>query len=274
MAKKTDKRIWYIVGAVVFLLFISQGGDKDKKAGGFGCSHMTTDNMIDNDNVPSEEKTSAVNIYLTDQACIQQYAPVCKDGVTYPNSCYARQAGKTNFMEGECVQNQERARVVTAVRTSIVKVELIDEESNTYIVYDGEIPIELDRDNIQLIVSEQIKSGNYTHVRLTWGGNVEIKFNDETFKTIDFPERVHTIHIGFVHAMRQRTTNIMLDVPINESLVSENNMIRFRPQFAVEHNNEEQLRLYQQDIGKVMTREQTRERVQELKDRFMAQHGQ
>ena len=34
--------------------------------------------------------------------CPDVYAPVCADGVTYPNACYAGKAGVTNYTQGAC----------------------------------------------------------------------------------------------------------------------------------------------------------------------------
>jgi hypothetical protein len=38
-----------------------------------------------------------------DAVCYELYQPVCGcDGQTYPNDCYARKAGVTNWTDGEC----------------------------------------------------------------------------------------------------------------------------------------------------------------------------
>jgi len=34
--------------------------------------------------------------------CTTNYNPVCANGVTYPNECFAECAGKTSFSQGEC----------------------------------------------------------------------------------------------------------------------------------------------------------------------------
>ena len=34
--------------------------------------------------------------------CLDVYDPVCSNGVTYANACYARRAGVTTYTKGEC----------------------------------------------------------------------------------------------------------------------------------------------------------------------------
>ena len=36
------------------------------------------------------------------QNCLDVYDPVCSNGVTYPNACYARKAGVTTYTRGAC----------------------------------------------------------------------------------------------------------------------------------------------------------------------------
>ncbi|PJJ59831.1 Kazal-type serine protease inhibitor family protein [Hymenobacter chitinivorans] len=37
-----------------------------------------------------------------DYQCLDVYAPVCANGVTYPNACYAGKAGVTTYTKGAC----------------------------------------------------------------------------------------------------------------------------------------------------------------------------
>lgn len=50
------------------------------------------------------------------QGCQEIYAPVCADGVTYDNECFADEAGVTDFTVGECSEgptcNPEQGKIV------------------------------------------------------------------------------------------------------------------------------------------------------------------
>jgi hypothetical protein len=39
---------------------------------------------------------------IDDTQCQDVYDPVCSNGVTYPNACYARKAGVTTYTRGAC----------------------------------------------------------------------------------------------------------------------------------------------------------------------------
>ena len=59
----------------------------------FGCNS-------DDDNVDSCIDESKIDL---NAVCIEIYDPVCGcDDKTYPNSCYAQNAGVTSFTNGEC----------------------------------------------------------------------------------------------------------------------------------------------------------------------------
>ncbi|MCB2410838.1 Kazal-type serine protease inhibitor family protein [Hymenobacter lucidus] len=46
--------------------------------------------------------TSTANAKGDDIQCLDVYAPVCSNGVTYPNACYAGKAGVTTYTKGAC----------------------------------------------------------------------------------------------------------------------------------------------------------------------------
>lgn len=59
----------------------------------FGCNS-------DDDNVDNCIDESKIDL---NAACIEIYDPVCGcDDKTYPNSCYAQNAGVKSFTNGEC----------------------------------------------------------------------------------------------------------------------------------------------------------------------------
>ena len=214
------------------------------------------------------DKQSVMNIYLTDQACTAQYQPVCADGFTYPNSCFAGLVGKTEYEEGECSEHVT-PKIIMAVKTSILKIELYGPDG-WITFYSGSIPIELSEDNTQLILSEKIKEGIYTQIRITWGATIILEYNDNSTKTIEFKERTWTFDLPFIQAIAGKTRNVMIDIPLANSLEYNQNKILFIKNYRIEHNLEEKFQLQKEIIGKYisLTQLQQQEMIMELKQRF------
>ncbi|GAA3928932.1 Kazal-type serine protease inhibitor [Hymenobacter algoricola] len=45
---------------------------------------------------------TSTNVRVDDTYCPDVYDPVCSNGVTYPNGCYARKAGVKTYTRGAC----------------------------------------------------------------------------------------------------------------------------------------------------------------------------
>lgn len=57
---------------------------------------------------PATPKTqSSSDVIIDDTACLDVYDPVCSNGVTYPNGCYARKAGVKTYTRGACGQSPD-----------------------------------------------------------------------------------------------------------------------------------------------------------------------
>jgi hypothetical protein len=50
---------------------------------------------------PTAAPTST-SVVVDDTQCLDVYDPVCSNGVTYPNACYARKAGVKTYTRGAC----------------------------------------------------------------------------------------------------------------------------------------------------------------------------
>ena len=240
---------------------------------------------------PPEEQ-SIVNIYLTDAMCTMQYEPVCSGGITYPNPCVAEMMGKTEYTDGVCTnmpsitceiikgtcsetcgdttfeykgtldlcttgkccipKTDILEGIPSAIKTTIVKVELYGPDG-WITVYEGTIPIELSDENTQQIVSEKIREGIYTKIRITWGGTLKIIYQDGTEKLIEFKERVWEFDIPNINAIRGKMNNLMIDIPMEDSLDYESGRIIFNPTQKFEYNIEERFELNKEDIGKYLS---------------------
>jgi len=73
------------------------------------CSDMNNNGICDNDeallhNSCVDENHNGIcdDVETEGCFCTANYDPVCADGVTYPNDCFAACAGKTYFSPGEC----------------------------------------------------------------------------------------------------------------------------------------------------------------------------
>jgi|GEM_PF-676576 len=51
---------------------------------------------------PRTAQTQATSDAKPDYNCLDVYDPVCSNGVTYSNACYARRAGVTTYTHGAC----------------------------------------------------------------------------------------------------------------------------------------------------------------------------
>lgn len=239
-----------IIVVIGFMVLTSFNGGKEGKKTGFGCS-LLFEPPIQTPVIP-QGRESIVNIYLTDQVCTAQYDPVCADGFTYPNSCFADLAGKTGYIIGACTIVPQLTKSPIKIITSIVKVELYGPDG-WITVYDGNIPIELSKDNTQQIVSEKIKEGIYTKIRITWGSTIEIEYSDGSRKTIEFERIAWVFDISPVEAIARKTINLMIDIPLKDSLQYKNQRIKFVEIFKFSHNLEERFELRKNNIGKIMS---------------------
>jgi hypothetical protein len=51
---------------------------------------------------PAQAKSTPNVIVVDDTQCLDVYDPVCSNGVTYPNACYAHKAGVKTYTKGAC----------------------------------------------------------------------------------------------------------------------------------------------------------------------------
>ena len=51
---------------------------------------------------PLQANTSSADVAAPPINCLDVYDPVCSNGVTYSNACYARRAGVTTYTKGAC----------------------------------------------------------------------------------------------------------------------------------------------------------------------------
>ncbi|RYU82860.1 Kazal-type serine protease inhibitor family protein [Hymenobacter persicinus] len=53
-------------------------------------------------NPTAPKAQTSTNVKGDDTQCLDVYDPVCSNGVTYPNACYAQKAGVTSYTRGAC----------------------------------------------------------------------------------------------------------------------------------------------------------------------------
>lgn len=312
---KNKKLVILIVILLFLMIQYKSPGGKQAFGGLSGCATQAPTSQPSSSYTPPyspPEEQSIVNIYLTDDMCTMEYAPVCADGRTYPNACVAKMMGKTEYTDGVCTTLPSitcetikgicsetcadnyfeyegtlslcatgkccipKADILegipSAIKTTIVKVELYGPDG-WITVYEGTIPIELSDENTQQIVSEKIREGIYTKIRLTWGSTLKIIYQDGTEKIIEFKDRVWEFTIPNINAVRGKMHNLMIDIPMTDSLEYADNRIIFNPTQKFEYNIEERFELNKEDIGRYLSNNQlqsdsTYARILELKNKL------
>jgi len=254
--------MYYIVAAVVIFILFTSISDKEGKKTGFSCAMTDTTQDI------PEGKESALNIYLMDEACTQDYLPVCADGLTYPNACFAELVDKTEFVDGECTTNPHIPKLPVGIQTSVVKVE-VHGPDGWVTVHDGEVGVELNNQDTQLITAAEIEEGTYTKLKITWGNNIQLMYDDGSTKQIQFRQRVWEIDMGKMEMVQEQTRNIMIDIPIGETLQYRNNKIEMNTYYRIKTELETQYRLENKEqLGQAVMEHNLPGKVKELRERL------
>lgn len=80
------------------------------RAGAVACVWVGDGSSMPRVAMPTDETQTIEAARRPDYACLDVYRPVCANGVTYGNACYASLAGETSWTEGACGSDAFAAR--------------------------------------------------------------------------------------------------------------------------------------------------------------------
>ena len=269
--------ILFIIG----ILILTSYTPTDKKTGGFGCSSILS--SLTTESTPPANNEGLLNIYLTDQMCTPKFKPVCADGITFPNACLAELAGKTDHQDGKCnvpagkqchakvtshgLERECTTNIPTTIKTSIMRVEVYDGNEWKTVYAGTELQVALNATNTQQIVSDLLNEGNYTKLRITWGGSVSITYKNGETREINFKDRTWEFNIDNIPIVPGTTRNLMIDIPLPDSLEYTATGVLFRPTYKLRHIKEDIINQTRHaDLGKMKARTELRNRIAEMKD--------